>query len=173
MENEDTKQPSAEPTSNPDQEENTSSLATLASEIETLKENVQKRKSETTTLRILFYTGLAVLLFGFIYTNQTLQRAQYKSIDSSVGRLQIQVSHTLLLLERKLQSEILDLSTKMEGRTVPGINHTLQRMSQTLEHLEPQTTSMGILIERLQRNSNELIKMVGDLKTEKTMPPMP
>ena len=72
-----------------------------------------------------------------------------------------------------MQSEILDLSTKMEGRTVPGINHTLQRMNQTLEHLEPQTTSMGILIERLQRNSNELIKMVGDLKTEKTMPPMP
>ena len=49
----------------------------ISSELNAIKANFEKRKSETTTLKILFYTALAVLLLGFIYTNQTLQRAQH------------------------------------------------------------------------------------------------
>ena len=45
----------------------TKSISSLSSELEGIKENLQKRKSENTTLRVLFYTGLLVLLVGFLY----------------------------------------------------------------------------------------------------------
>ena len=37
----------------------------IASELETIRASLRKRKSDTTTLKILFYTGFAALLFGF------------------------------------------------------------------------------------------------------------
>jgi hypothetical protein len=38
----------------------------------------------STKLKILFYTGLAVLLLGFIYTNKTLQRAQSRNLKTNI-----------------------------------------------------------------------------------------
>ena len=57
MENKETKNQTTTPQSNLDQEERT--LETFAAELEAIKASIQKRKSETTTLKILFYTGLA------------------------------------------------------------------------------------------------------------------
>ncbi len=173
MENEETKNASTEqtPESGQKQKEIPMTLESVASEIKTLKAGIQKRKSETTTLKILFYTGLAVLLFGFIYTNQTLQRAQYKNIETNIDLLQNQVSHTLLLLERKLQKEINELESKLNGTSGSGLHNTIHNMNQALDQLEPQTTSMSILIEKVQRNSNELNQMLLDLQTQGEMPP--
>ena len=95
MENKETKNQTTEQTlqSNLDQKEGTPTLETFTSELETIKASIQKRKSETTTLKILFYTGLAVLLFGFVYTSQTLQRAQNQNLESTLSFLQSQVNH--------------------------------------------------------------------------------
>ena len=176
MENKETKNQTTEQTlqSNLDQKEGTPTLETFASELETIKASIQKRKSETTTLKILFYTGLAVLLFGFVYTSQTLQRAQNQNLESTLSFLQTQVNHTLLLLENKLQREIQDLEAKMNGEASPGFHKTIQNMNQALDQLEPQTTSLGILIEKVQRNSNELSQMVRTLQNqEEAAPPTP
>jgi hypothetical protein len=132
----------------------------IASELETIRESLRKRESETTTLKILFYTGLAVLLFGFFYTNQTLQRAQHRNLESHVTVLQSQVSHTLLMLEKKLHDEILNLDAKLSGTSGSSISERIQDMNQALDQLEPQSTSMGILIEKVQSSSNELRNMV-------------
>ena len=156
MENKETKNQTTTPQSNLDQEERT--LETFAAELETIKASIQKRKSETTTLKILFYTGLAVLLFGFMYTSQTLQRAQNQNLESTLTFLQGQVNHTLLLLENKLHREIQDLKAKINGESSPGFRKTIQNMNQALDQLEP--TSLGILIKKVQRNSNELSRMV-------------
>ena len=155
MENEETKNQTTALQSN--KEDN---LETLTAELETIKANIQRGKSETTTLKILFYTGLAVLLFGFVYTSQTLQRAQNKNIDSTLSFLQGQVNHTLLLLENKLHREIRDLEARVDGESRPGLHKSIQNMNQALDQLEPQTTALGILIEKVQRNSNELSQMV-------------
>ena len=155
MENEETKNQTSALQSN--KEDN---LETLAAELETIKASIQRGKSETTTLKILFYTGLAVLLFGFVYTSQTLQRAQNKNIDSTLSFLQGQVNHTLLLLENKLHREIRDLEARVDGESRPGLHKSIQNMNQALDQLEPQTTALGILIEKVQRNSNELSQMV-------------
>ncbi|MBT5959324.1 MAG: hypothetical protein HOG63_12220 [Nitrospina sp.] len=155
MENEETKNQTTALQSN--KEDN---LETLATELALIKASIQKRKSEPTTLKILFYTGLAVLLFGFVYTSQTLQRAQNKNIDSTLSFLQGQVNHTLLLLENKLHREIRDLEARVDGESRPGLHKSIQNMNQALDQLEPQTTALGILIEKVQRNSNELSQMV-------------
>ena len=155
MENEETKNQTSALQSN--KEDN---LETLAAELETIKASIQRGKSETTTLKILFYTGLAVLLFGFVYTSQTLQRAQSKNIDSTLSFMQSQVNHTLLLLENKLHREIRDLEARVDGESRPGLHKSIQNMNQALDQLEPQTTALGILIEKVQRNSNELSQMV-------------
>ena len=44
----------------------TKTIDSLSAELEGVKKNLQKRKSENTTLKILFYTGLFVLLVGFL-----------------------------------------------------------------------------------------------------------
>jgi len=155
MENEETKNQTSALQSN--KEDN---LETLTAELETIKANIQRGKSETTTLKILFYTGLAVLLFGFVYTSQTLQRAQSKNIDSTLSFMQSQVNHTLLLLENKLHREIRELEARVDGESRPGLHKSIQNMNQALDQLEPQTTALGILIEKVQRNSNELSQMV-------------
>ena len=109
-----------------------------------------------------------------MYTSQTLQRAQNQNLESTLSFLQTQVNHTLLLLENKLQREIQDLEAKMNGEASPGFHKTIQNMNQALDQLEPQTTSLGILIEKVQRNSNELSQMVRTLQNqEEAAPPTP
>ena len=132
----------------------------IASELVTIRAILRQRKSDTTTLKILFYTGFAALLFGFFYTNQTLQRAQHRNLESHVTLLQSQVSHTLLMLEKNLHEEILALDEKLSGTSSSNLSERIQNMNQTLDQLEPQSTSMGILIEKVQSSSNELRNMV-------------
>ena len=80
----------------------------ISGELNAIKTSIEKRKSETTTLKILFYTALAVLLFGFIYTNQTLQRAQHNNLEANIAALKSRANQNLLSLERKLRQEILE-----------------------------------------------------------------
>ena len=168
MENEETKNQTTALQSN--KEDN---LETLTAELETIKANIQRGKSETTTLKILFYTGLAVLLFGFVYTSQTLQRAQSKNIDSTLSFMQSQVNHTLLLLEAKLHREIQDLEAQLNGASSPNFHQTIQRMNQALDQLEPKTTSMDMLIEKVQKSSNELSQMISNIQPQEDVTPAP
>jgi hypothetical protein len=173
MENEETKNPEETPQSNLSQKEESLTLETIALELDTIKASVKKRRSETTTLKILFYTGLTVLLLGFIYTNQTLQRAQYQNIESNITYLQNQVNHTLLLLERKLHKEIQDIEAKTNGSSRPDFHQTIQGMNQALDQLEPQTTSIDILIKKVKKNSNELSQMVHTFQSQEEIVPLP
>ena len=162
MENEEIKYPEQTPQSKPEQQESVPpTLENFVSELANIKASIKKRKSETATLKILFYTGIAVLFFGFIYTNQTLQRAQSQNIESNINYLQSQVNHTLLMLENKLHREIQDIEAKLNGNSAPNLQQTIQRMNQALDQLAPQTISMGILVKKVQRDANELSQMVS------------
>jgi hypothetical protein len=142
----------------------------IASELETIRANLKKREGDTTTLKVLFYTGLAVLLLGFFYTNQTLQRAQHRNLESHVTLLQSQMDHTLLMLEKKLHEEILDLDAKYSGASDSSVTERIQDMNNALEQLEPQSTPMDTLIEKVQRSSNELRNMVEAENQHKETP---
>ena len=143
----------------------------IASELEAIRASLRKRKSDTTTLKILFYTGFAALLLGFFYTNQTLQRAQHQNLESHVTLLQSQVSHTLLMLEKKLHEEIIDLDVKFSLHSGSNVSERIKNLNKALEQLEPQSTSMSILIEKVQRSSNELRQMV-EAENSQEIPPL-
>jgi hypothetical protein len=142
----------------------------IASELKSIRENLRKRESDTTTLKILFYTGLAVLLFGFFYTNQTLQRAQHRNLESKVKIIQSQVSHTLLMLEKKLHEEILDLDKKLSSTPDSSIGKRIQNMNHALDKLEPLSTKISTLIEKVQKSSNELRNIMEAENLQKTPP---
>ena len=142
------------------QKDRNQTLENLMSEIETIRASLKKRKTDTTTLKILFYTGLAVLLLGFIYTNQTLQRAQHRNLESNISLLKGQVNQTILLLEKKLHKEILDLDTKLKGTSNTSLDDRIQNLNNALDQLEPQATSISILIKRVKRTSSELSHLV-------------
>ena len=163
MGNEETKHEKNKQTS---QKDDSQTLENLTSELETIRVSLRKGKTDTTTLKILFYTGLAVLLFGFIYTNQTLQRAQHRNLESHISLLQGQVNHTMLLLEKKLHKEIIDLDTKLKGTSNTSLDDRIQNLNNALDQLEPQANSISILIEKVKRTSSELSQLVEDENTE-------
>ena len=163
MGNEETKHEKNKQTS---QKDDSQTLENLTSELETIRVSLRKGKTDTTTLKILFYTGLAVLLFGFIYTNQTLQRAQHRNLESHISLLQSQVNHTMLLLEKKLHKEIIDLDTKLKGTSNTSLDDRIQNLNNALDQLEPQANSISILIEKVKRTSSELSQLVEDENTE-------
>ena len=163
MGNEETKHEKNKQTS---QKDDSQTLENLTSELETIRVSLRKGKTDTTTLKILFYTGIAVLLFGFIYTNQTLQRAQHRNLESHISLLQGQVNHTMLLLEKKLHKEIIDLDTKLKGTSNTSLDDRIQNLNNALDQLEPQANSISILIEKVKRTSSELSQLVEDENTE-------
>ena len=66
----------------------TTTIHSLSAELDEVRKSLQKRKSENTTLKILFYTGLLVLLVGFLYSNSVLQRAHMRSLEKNIISLE-------------------------------------------------------------------------------------
>jgi len=78
----------------------------LASEIETIKQNLHIRKTENTTLRIILYTGLTVLLVGFIFFSRTVQQAQLENMDSTLASIQNRINMDMISFQRDLLKEV-------------------------------------------------------------------
>ena len=145
------------------------SLRQISSELSAIKANVKKRKSEITTLKILFYTALFVLLFGFIYTNQTLQRAQYANLETNISALQSHVNQTLRSLEKKVDEEIIEMESKMYGNPKYNFKKSIEDMNQALNALRPETQTINNLIHKVQKDSQELSNMVLDQTNDKNI----
>ena len=129
----------------------------ISSELNAIKINVENRKREITTLKILFYTALAVLLLGFIYTNQTLQRAQLNNLEANIAALKYRADENMLSLERKLRQEILE--NKIEGPQ-NSLNKSIQSMNHALGKLKHKTKAIEKLIKKVKKESEELISLV-------------
>ena len=146
----------------------TTTLNQVSGELNSIKASIEKRKSETTTLKILFYTGLAVLLVGFIYTNQTLQRAQSQNLETNIVSLQNSINHNLLSLERKLHKKIKALEPKTHDL---DLHDSIKNMNRALSALHPETQTTNALIKKVQRDSQELSKMVLDQQNNDSLTP--
>lgn len=158
MDQDETKQDSPnKPGSHDEIEKLAITLSQIYGELNTIKANIEKRKSETTTLKILFYTGLAILLVGFVYTNQTLQRVQSRNLETNIVTLQNSINHNLLSLERKLHEKITTLEIKTNGL---DLHESIKNMNRALSALRPETQTTNALIKKVQRDSQELSNMV-------------
>ena len=122
----------------------------ISRELNAIRNSIEKRKSETTTLKILFYTGLAVLLFGFIYTNQTLQRAQHNNLKANIAVLKKRANQNLLSLERKLREEILENKSATPHHR---LDKSVQSMNRALGKLSTETTVIDKLVKKVKKDS--------------------
>lgn len=132
------------------------SVDAIASELETLKLNIQKRKSENTTLKILFYTGLIVLLLGFMYTNSTLQRAQMDSMESSIHLLRTLMNKELLSVEKNVYQKIDRLEKGAGERSQAHLQESLTDMTAAISRLNPDDEKTVELIDLVKKHSQEL-----------------
>ncbi len=142
------------------------SVATISSELETIKQNIQKRKTENTTLKILFYTGLIVLLFGFIYTNSTLQRAQMDSLESSIQTLQTLINREMMSVEKNVYEQINRLESNATESSKNNLQERLENMSLALSRLNPSDERTANLIEQVRKDSMQLQRAYAESRTE-------
>mgnify|MGYP002629951888 CR=1 FL=1 len=177
MDQDETKQDNSSPKNESELQEQieklTESLNNFSAELNTIKAQSEKGKSAMTTLKVLFYTGLAVLLLGFIYTNQTLQRAQSHNLEANINSLQSRVNYTLFSLERKLHEEIISLGNLVNGESGNGLHKSIRNMNRALDELQPETQTMDALMKKVQRDSKELSKMVSNLEKDEIATPQP
>ena len=142
----------------------TDSLNKLNSELETIKENIQKRKTESTTMKILFYTGFTILLAGFIYSSTTLQRAQLKNMDQSIALIQKRVNLKLSMIEKVFLEELDRVQSTSRLLAGNGLPESLQRMSKAISLVEPDSEKMKGLITRVKNDSDELSQAYSKYK---------
>ncbi len=142
----------------------TSSVETLSSELETIKRNVQKRKSENTTLKILFYTGLIVLLLGFLYSNSTLQRAQMDSLESSIHTLRTLMNREILSVQKNMFGQIGQLEKHIIELSDVNFQGTLDGLDLALSNLDAKDEKTLRLIEQVRKDSKGLREMYSDYK---------
>ena len=77
------------------------------------------------------------------------------------------MNHTVLLLEKKLHKEIIDLDTKLKGTSNTRLDDRIQNLNNALDQLEPQANSISILIEKVKRTSSELSQLVEEEKIKR------
>ena len=143
------------------------SVEKLSSELEVIKSNIQKRKSEHTTLKILFYTGFITLLAGFIYTSLTLQKAQIQSLETNINILHKRVSFDLVNTENKIRENIQRLHAK---DSAVGLEAILIKLDETTSRLEPESEKIDAIVAKVRKDSEELKKAyaaIGKMKTAK------
>ena len=139
----------------------------LSSELEVLKESVQKRKRENTALKVLLYTGFTLLLVGFIYSNTTLQRLQLQSLEGNVKIYQKQIQHDITAMKLS----ILDYTRKtMQDELVARDAFTPER-KETIRTttIRSALSTLNQLALRLARNNPELQIQANDLRSKSSL----
>ena len=138
----------------------TKTIDSLSAELEGVKKNLQKRKSENTTLKILFYTGLFVLLVGFLYSNSVLQRAHMRSLEKNIISLEQRLSHDISQVEMNLQ---LDIQREKGGlKLIDGVDifTVLNRMDYAISQLRPKKEKTVMLINQVRLNTDEFSRLL-------------
>ena len=153
-----------EPNDNESPNQNVHSLATkirsLSVELDEVRKSLQERKSENTTLKILFYTGLLVLLVGFLYSNSVLQRAHMRSLEKNI-----------ISLEQRLSSDIsqvvtnLELAIQEEKKGLKLIDSTdiftvLDRMDYAISQLRLKKEQTVMLVNQVRLNTDEFSRLL-------------
>ena len=138
----------------------TKTIDSLSVELEEVKKNLQKRKSENTTLKVLFYTGLLVLLVGFLYSNSVLQRAHMRSLEKNIISLEQRLSHDINQVKMNLELDIQE--AKKEVKLIDGadIFTVLERMDYAISKLRPNEEQTTALVNQVRLNTDEFTQLL-------------
>ena len=138
----------------------TKTIDSLSAELEEVKKNLQKRKSENTTLKVLFYTGLLVLLVGFLYSNSVLQRAHMRSLEKNIISLEQRLSHDINQVKLNLE---LDIQREKGGlKLIDGVDifTLLNRMDYAISQLRPKKEQTVMLINQVRLSTDEFSRQL-------------
>ena len=136
------------------------SVGSLSAELEGVKKTLQKRKRENTTLKVLFYTGLLVLLVGFLYSNSVLQRAHMRSLEKNIISLEQRLSHDINQVKLNIE---LDIQREKGGlKLIDGVDifTLLNRMDYAISQLRPKKEQTVMLINQVRLNADEFSRLL-------------
>ena len=133
----------------------------LSAELETVRQSVLKRKSENTSLKVIFYTGLMVLLAGFLYSNSKLQRAHMRSLERNIISLEQRMSQDINDIKVKLELDIQDLHKQLTpiGTDIFTI---LRSMDNVISQIHPKKERTAKLIDRVRLNAEEFTRILKE-----------
>jgi len=143
------------------------SIGSLSAEMKEVKKNLQKRKRENTTLKVLFYTGLLVLLVGFLYSNSVLQRAHMRSLEKNIISLEQRLSQEINQIKVSLELNIQE--EKKEVKLIDGANifTVLKRMDYAISQLRPKKEQTTALLNQVRLNTDEFTRLLKKNKWPK------
>ena len=152
----------------------TDKFQVLEAELTTLKENIRKCRRENTSLKFLLYTGFALLLIGFIYSNTAIQKVQLQSLEKNVKIFQDQIKRDMLSIQKNLLQQSRGLvkkelaiqkaaaiKLKMGSRTDSRetiIKSLLENVNQTVFLLVKNRPELQIKSEEIEKQTGQLLK---------------
>ncbi len=138
----------------------TKTIDSLSAELERVKENTQKQKSENTNLKVLFYTGLLVLLVGFLYSNSVLQRAHMRSLEKNIISLEQRLSSDISQVRVSMNLDIQEAKKELKLFEDVDIFKVLSRMDHAISKLHPEKEQTVMLVNRVRLNTEEFIRLL-------------
>ena len=136
------------------------SVGSLSAELEGVKQTLQKRKRENTTLKVLFYTGLLILLVGFLYSNSVLQRAHMRSMERNIISLEQRLSHEINQVKLSLELDIQGAKKEVELIDDADIFTVLERMDYAISQLRPKKEQITALVNQVRLNTDEFTQLL-------------
>lgn len=137
-------------------------LDKFSADLETVKADVEKRKSENTTLKILFYTALVVLLGGFLYSNSVLQRAHMRSLERNILSLEQRLGRELNGVKTEMKNDLQGLHDQVQAIYGADLLTILARMDETVTQMDPKDERTAMLINRVRLHADELSRAIKD-----------
>ena len=138
----------------------TTTIHSLSAELDEVRKSLQKRKSENTTLKILFYTGLLVLLVGFLYSNSVLQRAHMRSLEKNIISLEQRLSHDINQVVMNLELAIQEEKKGLKLIDGTDIFTVLDRMDYAISQLRVKKEQTVMLVNQVRLNTDEFSRLL-------------
>jgi hypothetical protein len=149
------------------------SINTIFSELEMIKKNVQKRRTENTTLKVLFYTGVFVLLAGFLYSNSVLQRAHMRSLEKNFFSVEQRLYQDINQIKINLDLKVQRLQKQLEQIDGTDIFTILSHMDFAISQIHPTQEKIIMLINQVRLDTDEFSRLlkeeISSHKTRKTI----
>jgi len=160
-----TSEPTPEPTPEP-----RVNYDSLANELEILKANIQKRKREITLLKIMLYIGVVIVMVGFFYSSNTLQKAQIENMEQQVQRIETSQYEHLEAIQDDINSQIRQLKAEVailidnpaprDNRYIDNIliENSVTDMEGALSRLETKSSGTKRKIHQVQNDSKVFLE---------------
>ena len=137
----------------------------IASQIQTLVETLQKNKKDIQALKVMLYTGIALLVGGFFFYTNAIQSVRLQAQDANVYSRQSKGDLKTMTIQQGVLQEVQSLKTDVDHLIRQNVlgngNHVEQAvvgMNNTLALLNDEPSKIRGLSLQVQRTSQEFIE---------------